>query len=104
MARQATWRRTRRVRGDDARFDKRIDHFFSRHFGLPNRGAGLSSRAMGRIGPGEIALLAFLALLLFGATRIADIGKGLGEGIRAFKRGIKDEDGDEKKLPVASRD
>ena len=50
---------------------------------------------MGRIGPGEIALLAFLALLLFGATRIADIGKGLGEGIRAFKRGIKDED-DEK--------
>ena len=52
---------------------------------------------MGRIGPGEIALLAFLALLLFGATRIADIGKGLGEGIRNFKKGLKE--GDEGETP-----
>lgn len=47
---------------------------------------------MGRIGPGEILLLALIALLLFGATRIADIGKGLGEGIRNFKKGLKDAD------------
>lgn len=46
---------------------------------------------MGHIGPGEILLLALLALLLFGATRIADIGKGLGEGIKNFKKGLKDE-------------
>lgn len=53
---------------------------------------------MGRIGPGEIALLALLALLLFGATRIADIGKGLGESVRAFKKGIRDTDDEPKKL------
>jgi sec-independent protein translocase protein TatA len=47
---------------------------------------------MGRIGPGEILLLALIALLLFGATRIADIGKGLGEGIKNFKKGLKDGD------------
>jgi sec-independent protein translocase protein TatA len=41
---------------------------------------------------GEILLLAAIALLLFGATRIADIGKGLGEGIRNFKKGLKEED------------
>jgi sec-independent protein translocase protein TatA len=52
---------------------------------------------MGRIGPGEILLLALLALLLFGATRIADIGKGLGEGIKNFKKGLKD--GDEEPAP-----
>lgn len=47
---------------------------------------------MGRIGAGEILVLALIALVLFGASRIADIGKGLGEGIRNFKKAIKDED------------
>jgi sec-independent protein translocase protein TatA len=36
----------------------------------------------------EIALLAH-DLLLFGAGRIADIGKGLGQGIKNFKQGLK---------------
>ena len=47
---------------------------------------------MGRIGPGEIFLLAMVALLLFGASRIADIGKGLGEGIKNFKKGLREGD------------
>ncbi len=47
---------------------------------------------MGRLGPLEIVLILGVALLLFGASRIADIGKGLGEGIRNFKKGIKDDD------------
>jgi sec-independent protein translocase protein TatA len=47
---------------------------------------------MGNVGPFQIIIVLGLALLLFGAGRIADIGKGLGEGIRNFKRGIKDED------------
>jgi sec-independent protein translocase protein TatA len=38
-----------------------------------------------------------IALLLFGAGRIADIGKGLGQGIKNFKEGLKD--GDEAKKP-----
>jgi sec-independent protein translocase protein TatA len=46
---------------------------------------------MGRIGGGELLLIALIALLLFGAGRLADIGKGLGEGIKNFKKGIKDE-------------
>lgn len=40
----------------------------------------------------EILIILGIALLLFGAGRLADIGKGLGEGIRNFKKGIKDED------------
>ena len=45
---------------------------------------------MGNIGVTEILLIALVALLLFGAGRIADIGKGLGQGIKNFKQGIKE--------------
>jgi sec-independent protein translocase protein TatA len=56
---------------------------------------------MGRLGPLEILLIAVVVLLVFGAGRIADIGKGLGEGIKNFKKGLKDEeDGKPKELPA----
>jgi sec-independent protein translocase protein TatA len=45
---------------------------------------------MGSIGWTEILVIALIAVLLFGAGRIADIGKGLGQGIKNFKEGIKD--------------
>ena len=35
-----------------------------------------------------------VALLVFGASRISDIGRGLGEGIRNFKKGLKETDDD----------
>ena len=54
---------------------------------------------MGRLGFLEIAIIVGIALLLFGAGRIADIGKGLGEGIKNFKKGLKDEDLPPKQLP-----
>lgn len=47
---------------------------------------------MGSIGPLEVAVIALIALLLFGAGRIADIGKGLGQGIKNFKAGLKDDE------------
>jgi sec-independent protein translocase protein TatA len=55
---------------------------------------------MGSVGLPEILLIALIALLLFGAGRIADIGKGLGQGIKNFKQGLKEADdvGSEKKL------
>ena len=46
---------------------------------------------MGRIGGGELLIIALIALLVFGASRISDLGKGLGEGIKNFKKGIKDD-------------
>jgi sec-independent protein translocase protein TatA len=47
---------------------------------------------MGSIGPTELLVIALIALLLFGAGRIADIGKGLGQGIKNFKQGLKESD------------
>ena len=56
---------------------------------------------MGRLGFTEILLILAVALLLFGAGRISDIGKGLGEGIRNFKKGLRDDEepGEPKQLP-----
>lgn len=51
---------------------------------------------MGSIGAPELIVIALIALLLFGAGRIADIGKGLGQGIKNFKQGIKEADDDDK--------
>jgi len=47
---------------------------------------------MGNVGVTEILLIAVVALLLFGAGRIADIGKGLGQGIKNFKQGLREAD------------
>jgi sec-independent protein translocase protein TatA len=49
-----------------------------------------------RFGATEILLLLALAVLFFGASRIAGIGKGLGEGIRNFKKGLREDDEPEK--------
>lgn len=44
------------------------------------------------VGPWQIVLIALVILILFGASRLGDIGKGLGEGIKNFKKGIADDD------------
>ena len=40
--------------------------------------------------PLHILLIIGIALLLFGPSKFADLGKGLGEGIRNFKSSMKD--------------
>lgn len=47
---------------------------------------------MGAIGPWQIAIVFLVILFLFGATRLPKIGRGLGQGLRDFKRGITGED------------
>lgn len=42
----------------------------------------------------ELIVVALVLLLLFGAKKIPELGKGLGEGIRSFKKGISDADAD----------
>jgi TatA/E family protein of Tat protein translocase len=41
-------------------------------------------------GPIEILLLVFVVLLLFGASRLPKMGRGLGQGIRGFKNELSD--------------
>ncbi|HSQ67072.1 MAG TPA: twin-arginine translocase TatA/TatE family subunit [Polyangiaceae bacterium] len=44
----------------------------------------------GNLGPGELLVIGVIAMLLFGAGRISSVGKGLGEAVRNFKRGLKE--------------
>jgi sec-independent protein translocase protein TatA len=57
------------------------------------------------VGPWQILVIALIILLLFGASRLSDIGKGLGEGIRNFKKGVSDEPDpkDAKQLPAKGK-
>jgi sec-independent protein translocase protein TatA len=50
---------------------------------------------MPNIGTGEILLLLLLALLLFGAKRLPEIGRSLGRGMREFKDSVTGKDDDE---------
>lgn len=65
------------------------------------------------VGPQQLLIIILIALLLFGSNRLAEVGKGLGEGIRNFKKGLNgDSDdvpkpvvkpkADSKRLPPAS--
>jgi sec-independent protein translocase protein TatA len=56
---------------------------------------------MPNIGATEIVLLLLLALLLFGARRLPEIGRSLGRGMREFKDAVtgKDDDEPERELP-----
>ena len=46
---------------------------------------------MGSIGPTELLIIAGVAILLFGGSRIADLGKGFGQAIKNFKQGVREE-------------
>ena len=46
----------------------------------------------GKIGPMELLVIIAVALLIFGPSKLADLGKGLGEGIKNFKSSIKEDE------------
>jgi sec-independent protein translocase protein TatA len=52
----------------------------------------------GKLGVSEILLILAIALLIFGPSKLSDLGKGLGEGIKNFKSAVKndEEEKDEK--------
>lgn len=51
------------------------------------------------VGPWQIVLIVVIILLLFGGKKIPDLMRGLGEGIKEFKKATneKDDDNDEDK-------
>ncbi len=40
--------------------------------------------------PMHLLVIGFIALLVFGPKKLPELGKGLGDGIRAFKEGMKE--------------
>ena len=51
------------------------------------------------IGTPEILLIAAIVLLLFGGKKIPELMRGLGKGVKSFKDGMKDVNGNDEQNP-----
>jgi sec-independent protein translocase protein TatA len=56
---------------------------------------------MFRLGLPELVILLIIVFFLFGAKRLPEMGKGIGEGIKNFKRSVKGDDSEETKSKEA---
>ena len=52
---------------------------------------------MGSLGWPEILLIALVVIVLFGARKLPEVGRGLGEGIRSFRTALRGDDPDHRK-------
>lgn len=50
---------------------------------------------MGPIGVPELLIILLILVIIFGASKLPQLGKGLGEGITNFKKGLKSDGSDE---------
>ena len=51
---------------------------------------------LGSIGPTELLLILLIVIIIFGARKLPDLGKSLGEGIKNFKKSMATKDDAEK--------
>ncbi|HXD20148.1 MAG TPA: twin-arginine translocase TatA/TatE family subunit [Vicinamibacterales bacterium] len=47
---------------------------------------------MGRLGIPELLIILVIIILIFGANRLPEIGRGIGKGIRNFKDATKEDE------------
>lgn len=55
----------------------------------------------GPVGPSELLLIVLLIVLIFGARRLPELGRSLGEGIRNFRKSLS---GQEESKPKEKKD
>ena len=56
------------------------------------------------LGMGELLLIAFVIVLLFGAAKIPELMRNMGKGVRSFKEGMKEITEEEKKTDDKDKD
>jgi sec-independent protein translocase protein TatA len=56
---------------------------------------------MPNIGPLEVAIVAIIALIIFGPKRLPELGNSMGRGIREFRSTISGKDKDSEKPEIA---
>jgi len=45
---------------------------------------------LGSIGPTELILILLIVIIIFGAKKLPDLGKSIGEGIKNFKKSVNE--------------
>lgn len=58
---------------------------------------------IGVIGPNQILLIALVLVLLFGARKIPELMKGIGQGIKEFKNAKEDSTADKDKEKIEQK-
>lgn len=58
---------------------------------------------MGSIGPWQVIIILVVFVLLFGAKKLPQIGKGMGEALRNFKKSVNEVDDATDITPIASK-
>jgi sec-independent protein translocase protein TatA len=56
----------------------------------------VEEKDMPQLGVWELLIVLVIVLLIFGATRLKDIGKGLGGAVTAFRTEVKQDQDEEK--------
>lgn len=58
----------------------------------------------GPLGLPELLIILVIVVVIFGASKLPQLGKGLGEGISNFRDGLNKPGKDDKSLPKSSDD
>ena len=72
--------------------------------GLANDGMLRVDRARGSLSPVHWLIVMVVVLLLFGPAKLAGMGKGLGAGMRSFKKGLNEDPDAVKQSELAEPD
>jgi sec-independent protein translocase protein TatA len=59
---------------------------------------------MPEIGVPELLIILAIVVVLFGATRLADVGGALGKGIRDFRKELREDVDDEGDRPAGAKE
>ena len=59
---------------------------------------------LGFIGAQEVIIIALIILLLFGGKKIPELMKGIGKGVKNYKKGIEGDDDDEEESDKKKKD
>ena len=51
---------------------------------------------LGSLGPTELLLILLIVIIIFGARKLPDLGKSLGDGIKNFKKSMNTKDDEDK--------
>ena len=57
----------------------------------------------GPVGPTELLLIILIIVIIFGARKLPELGKSLGEGIKNFRKSIGSKDKDKENEPPSEK-
>lgn len=58
----------------------------------------------GPVGPMELLLIVLIIVIIFGARRLPELGKSLGQGIKNFKKSVSSPEEEEKSSSEKKKD